>query len=117
MNKTEKGIIFLTVMMTAVLIVCDVYQWIWTPLSPYGTTHWIPEFLVLVCLGYWITDKFGKLTTKIIAGCVLLYSVLTYLLMSQTFTFSIGTGTFFVAAIVLGIWLKVSRETVQEKVK
>ena len=111
--KTEITIIGLVTSMFAVLIIFDIFQLVVTPLSASGTNHWIPEFFSLVCLGYWITDKFGKLTTKIIAGCVLLYSTLTYLLMSQTFSFSIGTGTFFVAAIVLGIWIKVSREPKQ----
>jgi hypothetical protein len=112
-NKTEKTILFLLAIMTFVLITFDIKQWIKTPLSHSGTNHWIPEFFTLVCLGYWITDKFGSFTTKIIAGCVLLYSISTYILMNQPITFSIGTGTFFVAAIILGIWIKVSRGTKQ----
>ena len=111
--KTEITIIGLVTSMFVVLMIFDIFQLIVTPLSASGTNHWIPEFFSLVCLGYWITDKFGKLTTKIIAVCILLYSISIYLLMEQTFSFSVGSGTFFVSAIVLGIWIKVSKETKQ----
>jgi len=92
-----------------ILIIFDLKQLVVTPLTLYGINHWIPEFLALLFIGYYITDKLGKFMTKTIIGCVMLYVVLTYFLMSQPFQFSIGSGSFFVVAMLVGMLLKLKR--------
>ena len=116
MVKMWVGVVIgaLVASMFVVLIVFDIQQIIITPLSVYGVNHWIPEFFVLVGLGFWITRNLGKFLAKVIAGCVLLYATLTYFLMSQPASFSIGSGCFFVAAMVLGIWIGVKRRSINE---
>jgi len=109
MNRVGMVGILSIVVTTFVFLFYDYFQIIKTPLSPFEISHWIPEFLALVCMGYWSVEKIGSLIMKVICGCVLLYSVLTYSLLKLPLQLGIGTGTFFVAALIVGIWLRMEK--------
>jgi len=96
--------------MVFTLIFLDIQQLIVTPLTPFGINHWIPEFLTLICLGYLVVGKFDYYISIVIAGCILLYPALTYLLMTVSIQFSLGTGTFFTSAFIMGMWMGSKKE-------
>jgi len=101
--------IILIIITGVVFVIFDIKQLISTSLSIYGVNHWIPEFISLIFIGYYITEKLGHFYAKTIAVCVLLYVILTFFLMSQPIQFSIGSGSFFVVAMLVGMLLKLKR--------
>ena len=103
MEKLNLAILASAVTMFMVLFICDIQQWIWTPLSPLGMNHWIPEALVVFLFGRYLTRRINKTLLPVIVGCVFLYPILTYTLMNQL-SFGLGTSCFFVAVLIMGVW-------------
>lgn len=113
MKKIILFLLSLVVSMISALILLDIQQLIITPLTPFGANHWVPEFLLLICMGYIVFTKLGKLTSIIIAVCILLYPILTYSLLNVSLALGRGTGSFFTAAFIMGMWLGSKKETKQ----
>ena len=103
MEKLNLAILGSAVTMFAVLFICDIYQWIWTPLSPLGMNHWIPEALAIFLVGRYLTRRINKALLPVIVVCVFLYPILTYTLMNQL-NFGLGTSCVFVAVLIMGVW-------------
>jgi len=103
MKRLTLAILFSAVTMFMVLFICDIYQWIWTPLSPLGLNHWIPEALVVFLFGRYLTRRINKTLLPVIVGCVFLFPVLSYALVGQL-TFGLGTSCVFVAVLIMGVW-------------
>ena len=111
MNRLALAILGSAVAMFVTLMVCDIYQLITTPLTPYGVNHWILELLAIFLFGKLLT-RINKPLLPVIVGCVFLFPTLTYALMDQL-SFGIGTSSVFVAVLIVGVW-SAKREKVKE---
>ena len=104
MNKLKLAIIISAIAMIMVFFVCDIKQWIWTPLTPYGMTHWIPEMLTIFLIGRWlIQSELKRELLYAIVGCIFLYPMLTYSLV-ELMQFGFGTSCLFTSVLIMGIW-------------
>jgi len=109
MEKLNLAILASAATMFMVLFICDIHQWIWTPLSPLGMTHWIPEAFTLFLVGRYLTRRINKALLPVIVVCVFLFPVLSYALVEQL-TFGLGTSCVFVAVLLMGVWSGGHRE-------
>lgn len=113
MNRLQLAILGSTITMFVVLITLDLNQLFITPLTAYGINHWLPELLAIFLVGRWLVNSGMKKPLLLsIIGCVFVYPLLTYALMSQM-NFGIGTSSIFVAMLIAGIWTGSKNEEVK----
>ena len=109
MNRLTLTILASSIITFMTLFICDIQQWIYTPLSPLGTNHWIPEAFTLFLIGRYITKNINKNLIPIIIGCIFFYPILIYTSMKQL-SFGIGTSCFFISVLIMGIWSGISKK-------
>lgn len=85
---------------------CDILKTYLTPLTYFGMNHWIPECLLMFCIGWDTSDWLKHWFVDMIAILTFLLPVIHYGL-SFRFAesiFGIGAGCLFSGLFLLGIW-------------
>lgn len=81
----------------------DILKIIPTPLA--GVNHWVPEIVFVFLIGRYAMKKFSRSLFLTIAGCLMLYNVLTYTLLYNlgSAQFGLGAGSLFSGAFLTGV--------------
>ncbi len=81
----------------------DILKLIPTPLT--GVTHWFPEMMFIFLIGRYVVKKLSRSLVLAVAGCLILYNVLTYALLYNLggVQFGLGAGSLFSGTFLFGV--------------
>ena len=91
---------------------------VWTPLTPFGMSHWIPEVFLVLSIGYSVSGMHSitKTEAELIVIALFLYPLLYYALTEKTLfhtIFGFGAGCLFSGVFLVGIWMGRKRKKKQ----
>jgi len=109
MKKLDFIIYGLFIVVFVVWFFVDILKLIWVPVLTYfGMTHWVPEVLLVFCIGADISTRLTPRRRDIITLITFLYPWLYYMIQSgfrvAETIFGFGAGCVFSGVFLAGIW-------------